>query len=114
MKNSGYEKIKEHFGQEETKDILHIYATHGQNYLLLEIAQTSEKSDILLRKTEEERTVFDLCNNQHILCQLLERLSTHTKIEDVLKDIKDKNKKKNLLHHWALKNFDDAIDCFIC
>ena len=114
MENSGYEKIKEHFGQEETKDILHICATHGQNYLLLKIAQTIEKSDILLRKNEEERTVFDLCNNQHILCQLLERLSTHTKIEDVLKDIRDKNKKKNLLHHWASKNFDDAIDCFIC
>ena len=110
MKRTGCKKIKEHF-ENHDKEILHICAAHGQDDILLEIAQMIEKSDILLRRNEEERTVFELCNNQKIVVQLLQRLSAQTKIEDALKDLKD-NKKKNILHHWAAKNFDDAIDFF--
>ena len=110
MKKTGWKRIKEHF-ENYDKEILHICAAHGQDDILLQIAQMIEKSDILLRRNEEERTVFELCNNQKIVVQLLQRLSAQTKMEDALKDLKD-NKKKNLLHHWAAKNFDDAIDFF--
>ena len=111
MKSTSDEKIKEHFKNYD-KDILLTCATQGQNNVLIQIALMFEKSDILLRKNEEDRTVFDLCNCQKTVHQLLERLSTQTNMEDALKGIKDKNKEKNILHHWAAKNFDDAIDFF--
>ena len=88
MKKAAYEKIKEHFEMYD-KYILHICATHGQDDVLLQIALMTEKSDILLRKNEEGRTVFELCNNQKVLCQLLHRLSTQTKFDGALKYIKD-------------------------
>ena len=55
--------------------------------------------------------MLELCNDKKTVVQLLQCLSAQTKLEDALKDLKDK-KKKNLLHHWAAKNFDDAINFF--
>ena len=111
MKNSGLDRIQKHFDNSDD-DILHVCAETDQNVLLLEIARMVEKSEHVLRKNKDDRTVLDLCDNQKVLCQLLELLSTQIQLGGALKDIKSENKQKNLLHYWAAKNFDDAVDMF--
>ena len=111
MKKLSLKKIQQHF-ETYDRDILHVCAETGQKELLLQIARVIERSESILRQNKEDRTVLDLCNDQNIVCQLLELLSTQIQLEDALKDIKDRNKQKNLLHHWAAKNFDDAVNYF--
>ena len=92
-------------------DVLQACAENGRNNLLLKIASTMEKRD-LLGQTAGGRTVLDLCSDSEVVFKILQQVMPLNDIEEDLSKIRDKEKGKNLLHHWSSKNFYEVIDFF--
>ena len=122
MNFAGQAKLQEHFRKYD-KDILHICAEKdtsrndvGQKGRLIEIAKVlliaTDSKEEVLRKGADDRTVLDMCADEKVLIDLLQLLDPLDQIEDTLRDIKYKDKGKNLLHVWAGRNFEKAIDFF--
>lgn len=99
--------------QEHLKNVgvLQACAEAGRNELLLTIAATVGKR-VMLKPTAGGRSVLDLCNDPKVVFKILQLLMPLTDVEDDLSGIRDKEKGKNLLHHWSSQNFYEVIDFF--
>ena len=125
MNSAGQAKLEEHFRKYD-KDILHICAEKAadksrkdeglKGRYLIKIAKVlligADSKQEVLRKGADDRTVLDMCADEKVLIDLLQLLDPLDQIEDILRDIKYKDKGKNLLHVWAGRNFEKAIDFF--
>ena len=101
-------RVQDHL---KTMDVLQACAENGRNELLLKIASTMNKRNVL-KQTAGGRTVLDLCSNSEDVFKILQLVMPLNDIEEDLSKIKDTEKGKNLLQHWSSKNFYEVIDFF--
>merc|ERR1719323_1510261 len=85
---AGDVRVQDHL---KSVDVLQSCAENGRNKLLLKIASTMEKRD-LLRQTAGGRTVLDLCSDSEVVFKILQQVMPLNDIEEDLSKIRDKEK----------------------